>query len=342
MIIRLTVLERLLHRLHLLPTPIMDAFGGIIFGRVLTIAVRRGLFEAVADRPRSVHEIAEATRFHPRAVELMADAFLTGGYLQRKGSCYLVSDDARTWLLRRSPQYIGNLVQYFETLYTRWGNFEHSLDHGSPARAYFDLFSEEDWRIYVYGMRDLAALLLPHLEPKLVLGGVPTSLLDLGGSHGMYAISLCRRYPTLHAIVADFPSALAHTRGFAAAEGMTERITTLAGDFRHAAFPSNLDAVLMFNVIHGFQEEENRELIVRARGALKPGGKLFILDQMKDTRRRSQLGALVPLLVGLNLLNEIGGTVYEAGDVMRWCSAFTSVRGHRVRLPGIVLVEAVR
>ncbi len=48
MILKLTFLERLLHRLHILPTPIMDAFGGIIFGRVLTIAVRRGLFEAVA------------------------------------------------------------------------------------------------------------------------------------------------------------------------------------------------------------------------------------------------------------------------------------------------------
>ncbi len=48
MILKFTLLERLLHRLYILPTPIMDAFGGVIFGRVLTIAVRRGLFEAVA------------------------------------------------------------------------------------------------------------------------------------------------------------------------------------------------------------------------------------------------------------------------------------------------------
>ncbi len=322
--------------------PIMDAFGSIVFGRVLTIAVRRGLFEAVASQARSVEEIAETTRLHPRAVEVMAEAFVAGGYLRRKGMHYLISEEGKTWLLQRSPHYLGNLVHYFETLFTRWQWFEHALEHGKPSQPYFDLFTEEDWRIYVWGMRDLARLVLPHVEQKLTLRGRPTSLLDVGGSHGLYAMSFCRRYPTLNATVVDFASALFHTRKIAAAEGMAERITTLEGDLRQVPFPSNLDAVLMFNVIHGFQQDENRELVNRAHAAVKPGGKLFILDQMTDGRRRSRLATLIPLMVGLNLFNEIGGTVYEVGDVERWCSAFTSIHRHWLRLPGVVLIEAVK
>lgn len=342
MFVKLTFLERLLHRFRLLPTPIMDAFGGIIFGRVLTIAVRRGFFEATADKAQSVQSIAEATRFHPRAVELMAEAFVVAGYLRRTASGYCISDEGRKWLLRASPHYIGNLVRYFETLYARWERFEHALDHGTPARPYFDLFSEEDWGIYVYGMRDLARLLLPHIESRLVLHGQPTSLLDLGGSHGLYAMSLCRRYPTMRATVADFGRALVHTRTLAEAEGMSDRLATLAGDFRQLPFPSPLDAVLMFNIIHGFQENENRDLIARTHAALRARGKLFILDQMKDAKRRSRLGTFIPLMVGLNLLNEIGGTVYAVEEVVRWCSSFTSVRRHVLRLPGVVLLEAVK
>jgi ubiquinone/menaquinone biosynthesis C-methylase UbiE len=342
MIVRLTLLERILHRLHLLPAPIMDAFGSIIFGRVLTVAVRRGVFEVVASASRSVKEIAEATQLDARAVGLMAEALCAAGYLQREGTGYIASAEGKKWLVQSSPHYLGNLVRYFETLYSRWERFEYALEHGKPERPYFDLFTEEDWRVYVYGMRDLAKLLLPHVESRLVLHGTPESLLDLGGSHGLYAIELCRRYPTLRAVVADFAPALVHTRQIAAAEAMTERIAVLEGDFRHVPFPASLDAVLMFNLVHGFRDDENRSLITRAYAALKTGGKLFILDQMQDGRRRSQLATLIPLMVGLNMLNEIGGTVYAVEEVERWCSAFSSVRHHRLRLPGVVLIEAVK
>ncbi len=320
----------------------MDAFGSIILGRVLTVAVRRGLFELVAQGPRSVKEIAEATHLHARAVALMADSLCVAGYLRREGARYAASTEGKKWLVQSSPHYLGNLVRYFETLYARWERFDYALEHGAPERPYFDLFTEEDWRVYVYGMRDLAKLLLPHVESRLVLAGTPTSLLDLGGSHGLYALALCRRYPTLHALVADFAPALLHTRQIALAEAMADRVTTLEGDFRQMPFPSHLDAVLMFNIVHGFGEEENRELIARAYAALKTGGKLFVLDQMQSERRRSQLAALIPLMVGLNMLNEIGGMVYRVEEVERWCSSFSSVRHHRLRLPGVVLIEAVK
>ena len=51
MILRLTLLERALHRMHLLPVPVMDAFAGVLFGRLLCIGVRRGIIEAAAGAP---------------------------------------------------------------------------------------------------------------------------------------------------------------------------------------------------------------------------------------------------------------------------------------------------
>ncbi|HEX9656631.1 MAG TPA: hypothetical protein VGB89_06930 [Bacteroidota bacterium] len=53
MILNLTLIERL-HRFCLLPMPIMDAFGGVVFGRVLTIAVRRGAAPDLSRLQRSL------------------------------------------------------------------------------------------------------------------------------------------------------------------------------------------------------------------------------------------------------------------------------------------------
>jgi len=342
MVLNLTLLERLLHRLHILPTPIMDAFGGVIFGRVLTIAVRRGVFEAVATHSLSVEEIARATQFHSKGVELIADAFVVGGYLKRVGEKYIISEEGKKWLLQSSPHYLGNLIHYFETLYSRWGSFEYSLEHGHPERSYFEVFTEKDWETYVYGMRDLAKLLLNEVKPKLILPNNPKSLLDIGGSHGLYAIECCRRYPTLHATVMDFELALRHTSEIVKAEGMSERISVLEGDFTKNELPPNQDCILMFNIIHGLSEEENQRLIAKSFDALNAGGRLFILDQMKEKKSRSGLAEFLPLMVGLNLLNEIGGNVYAVDAVKGWCSGFSSVNKHTLRLPGVTLVEAVK
>ncbi len=341
MILTLTLIQRLLHRLHLLPTPIMDSFGGIIFGRVLTIAVRRGFFEAVGVEPRTIKEMSGATGLNQKAVKLIADSFVVGGYLERVEEKYIISGEGKKWLIKSSPTYLGNLIAYFETLYARWANFEYSLENGHPQQAYFDGFTDKDWRVYVYGMADLARLVLGEVGPKLVLNN-PKSLLDIGGSHGLYAMECCRRYPSLHATIMDFSPALRHAAEIAASEGMSSRVNMLEGDFTANELPINQDCILLCNVIHGFDEKENQRLIDRAFAALNTGGKLFILDQIKNTTRASGLGAIVPLMVGLNLLNEIGGNVYNVDEIKTWCKRFSSLRIHKLRLPGVMLVEAVK
>jgi hypothetical protein len=101
---------------------------------------------------------------------------------------------------------------------------------------------------------------------------------------------------------------------------------------------------LLFNVIHGMTEDQNRELISRALAALRPGGRLYILDQMKwPGRGGTRLSRFIPQMVGLNLVNETGGTVYDVGRVKEWCGVASNLRQWPLRrMPGVSLVEAER
>jgi ubiquinone/menaquinone biosynthesis C-methylase UbiE len=342
MIINISLVERLLHRLHLLPTPIMDAFGGVVFGRALTIAARRGVFEAMADAPHTVAEVARVTNLSAKGIELLLQSFEVARYVRAVDGSYSLTSEARKWLLKDSRFYIGNLIQYFETLYTRWGYLESSLEHGTPPRTYYEGFTGEDWRVYVYAMRDLARLLLDEVMRMMNLQGSPQSLLDLGGSHGLYAMECCRRYPSLRATIIDFAEALHHARGIVEEEGMGSHVQLLAADFTAIRLPMSQDCVLMFNVVHGLSEEENNALVQRALQALKPGGKLYILDQLREEKGRTGLSRFMPLMVGLNLLNEVGGTVYTFEQVRRWCADAVTVKRIHLRMPGVSLVEATR
>ncbi len=339
MVLRFTLLERILHRLHLLPTPIMDAFAAVLFGRALAIAVRRGLFDALASSPMTVEQIDSVTHLHPRALGLLLEACVTGGYLDHHRESYCLTAEGRKWFCKDSPQSLVNLVAYFEMLYTHWADLETSFEHGAPRRLYYETFNEDEWRIYVLGMKDLARLLMPRVIGRIMPGREARSLLDIGGSHGLFSIECCRHRPGLYATILDFAPALAHASDFARESGVAERVELRAGNFLAEPLPAQQDTVLMFNIIHGLSEAENRVLVARAIAALRPGGRLFILDQMRgETSRDSLLSRFIPLMVGLNLLNEVGGTAYSVGQVASWCEGHR-VRWLKLRLPGVTLAE---
>jgi SAM-dependent methyltransferase len=343
--------ERLLHRLHLLPAPIADAFGNVLFGRALTIAVRRGVFEALASDAHTPGEVASMTGLSPAGCELLLASFAVAGYVDKRRSRYALTREARRWLLNSSPHFLGHLLRYFETLHVRWTYLEHSLEHGVPPKPYYESFTEDDWRVYVYAMRDLARLLIGQVMVRITLPNLPRSLLDLGGSHGLYALACCKRYPTLSATIVDFPAAICHTAGIIAEDNAGDRIKLWPADFTKVDFPRDQDCVFLFNVIHGLSEKENHKLIGRAVDALKKGGRLYILDQLREDEggnhpafsvRSGGISRFIPLMVGLNLLNEIGGTTYHFEQVKEWCRDVSRIRRMRLTAPGVSLVEIVR
>jgi SAM-dependent methyltransferase len=139
----------------------------------------------------------------------------------------------------------------------------------------------------------------------------------------------------------DFPQALETARRDALETGLAGRLAFLPGDFMEHSFPPGQDVVLLFNIIHGFSREANRSLVRKALDALRPGGRLYILDQFTALQKGSRVARFIPLMVGLNLLSEIGGTSYGIDDVKEWCGPGAAVRRKRVGLPGVGLVEVV-
>ncbi len=289
-------------------------------------------------------EVAGALGLPGQSAGLLLSSLHAGGYLKKRGGCYSLSPQASKWLVRRSPSYLGNFLGYIELLQGRWMNLEESLRKGTAAKAYPSAFSPEEWRIYTDGMMDLAGLLMPAAMPLLSLPPGARSLLDLGGSHGLYSIELCTRYPGLSATIADLPPVLERTREIVAGHGLSDRITLLECDMTLSHFGvERHDAILMFNIVHGFRPDDNLTILAAARTALKNNGALFILDQFESERSHGE-ERLLPLMVGINLLNEAGGNVYRKETVLEWCSAagLSPAGSHRLSLPGVGLLKLVK
>jgi 2-polyprenyl-3-methyl-5-hydroxy-6-metoxy-1,4-benzoquinol methylase len=189
-------------------------------------------------------------------------------------------------------------------------------------------------------MRDLAGLVADDVVGSLRPPSSPRRLLDIGGAHGVYAATFCRRYPSLAATVLDLPPVALIGAELSKGADPDLHIEFRAGDARRDDLGSDYDIVLLFDVLHHFPVQEARELVGRAIAALRPGGMITVLEPTRAPRP-SQFAALLHLHY---FLASRGG-VFAPETLASWLAAAgcREVRSRSLRrAPGLSLFSAYR
>src|SRR3954471_13277463 len=78
----------------------------------LRAAIELDVFSLVAAGRRTVAELAEACRAAPRGIRILADYLTILGFLRKHGDRYELTDDARVFLDRASPAYVGGAARF--------------------------------------------------------------------------------------------------------------------------------------------------------------------------------------------------------------------------------------
>jgi SAM-dependent methyltransferase len=271
------------------------------YARAITAATRLGLFDALSGGPRSAEAVAQTCQTDPRATEKLLNLLVTMKYVAHRDGSYTLARHTRRWLLADASGSIRDLILMKEL---EWGWIDHMesfVRHGQPLDVH-GAMSTHDWGVYQRGMRAQANLLGSLVARRVPVPAGATEMLDIGGSHGHFSVVLCRRHPGLRATVLDLPQAVEHAAPLLEREGMGDRVVLRAGDalsdgMGDAAF----NLILMFSLVHHFDDATNRLLVRRASRALRPGGYLVIGDALRPRSpgRGGQQGAFFDLYFAL-------------------------------------------
>src|SRR6266478_4322559 len=115
---RFTVREQIGARLHRFPLAIYDAFPAVLFGRMLVLSVRTGVFDALERNPLLRKELSARLNLPTASLELILPALAQAGYLREAKGMYHLTPESRKWLVRSSPHYLGNFLAYIELLHS--------------------------------------------------------------------------------------------------------------------------------------------------------------------------------------------------------------------------------
>jgi hypothetical protein len=116
-----------------------------------------------------------------------------------------------------------------------------------------------------------------------------------------------------------------------AAAGLSDRISTVGGDFFKDPFPK-ADVITMGMILHDWNLEKKMQLIRAAYDALPPGGALVAIEALIDDARRENVFGL---LMSLNMLIEFGDAFdYSGADFRKWCGEVGFQRFEVLHLAG--------
>ncbi len=265
----------------------------------LHAAVKLDLFSTIGDKVLDADEIAQLTNADSRAMGMILNALCAMGLLCKKGETYRNTEDARTFLCKESPRYVGYMIMHHHHLMESWMRLDEAVLSGESVYPLMIQHDEESRReSFLMGMFNLAMGIAPELVPTLDLSG-KTRLLDLGGGPGTYAIHFCKHNPQLTGTVFD----LATTQPFAeqtiAKFGLTDRVKFSPGDFHNDDLGGPYDVAWLSHILHGESPEDSSKIVAKAADALEPGGMMIIHEFILDDTRN---GPLFPALFSLNML----------------------------------------
>jgi hypothetical protein len=299
------------------PAPIVRLSTAYWDSQALLTANRLRIFDFLADGARTADEVAAGLQLDPRSTGLLLRACVGLGFLTESGQRFQNAPVAATFLVSRSPAFMGNVIGYSDQLYAAWGHLEDAVRSGKPAVPAQTYLGDDTarTRAFVQAMHERALGIARALVPMLDLSG-RRALLDVGGGPGTYSVLLTERFPGLRAEVLELPGVAAVARELVAAAGAQDRVTLRDGDYRSSDFGSGRDVVLMSGMFHRETAQTCRELVKRAAACLDPGGLLVVSDVFTDA------GGCQPAfaaMFGLNMmLTAPDGGVHADADVKQW------------------------
>jgi SAM-dependent methyltransferase len=308
------LLERVVMRLGVVPRPMIETQMAFTLARVIQAGVELGVFEELEKRPATSAEVAERLGTDPFATDKLLFALAAGHYLQLRNGRYEVTKLTRRWLLGENN--LSDKLRFQQQEWEWLGQTEEYVRTGKPLELH-EMTDPEIWDSYQRGMRAMSAAFSGEAVKRMPVPKGARDMLDIGGSHGLYSVGLCRRHDGLRAVVLDLPAAVEKAAPLLAAEGMGDRVVHRAGDVLADDLGEEVfDFVLIAQVVHHFSDEQNRALAAKVARALRPGGVYSILDAFRPSEP-GESGQLPSLLEFYFALTSQSGT-WTPEEMAEW------------------------
>lgn len=262
-------------------------------------AAELGIFDALSSGQKDLAGITEACQTKAKPTELLLEALRTIGVIEQYGDDYALAA-----VMRVVPPEMRDLGDHY------WRHVADFARTGQSIPAMEDVAQDErDYQVHATTDQWMLTPAALDVVKLLDIGNARKNLniLDIAAGHAVWSLTVAHHDPESKVTAVDDAETLALTEKTAADIGLSERLTTIAGDFREVDFPpSEFDLAIAANVTHLLDVDGVLWLFRKIFAALKPGGELAVIDIFAGQEKGNLHRALKTLAAALRTRH--GGT----------------------------------
>lgn len=252
--------------------------------QAIALGLELNLFTALRETEtgQTPEALAEALGLHAPYVRIWCESAYAFGLLEQTEGVYRLVPGLDTVLLDRDhPRYLGAFALGFTTHlhddFLRYndafatGSIHAFQDHGVDFSAWVARLTHPMQRLVV-------SRILPEFFGDLLKAGA--HVLDVGAGAGQFLFKLAEAYPNGSYVGVEVdPHGAQMGQREIEKRGMKERVTLLQKKVEDLERPNEFDLATMFEVLHELPVKERPAVLKATFDSLRPGGKLFILDE---------------------------------------------------------------
>jgi len=277
--------------------------------RVITVAGRTGILDALADREATPDEISSELDLDPLATGKVIRSLVAQGLVEVDGGRYRLSELLSPYF-GTSGAGFGPFLEHLHSMYERWGeNLEPWLRGKKWSTA---PRTPEEIARFGAAMQAMGSQQARRVADELEFSGVAT-MLDVGGGWGHFAKAFITVNPELEATVLDIPQVAEAAPASIIGTEFEGRLSWIGGDYLETDYGSGYDLVLLANILHQELAPQAAEIIRRAATALAPGGRVVVVDFAIDDAKQDHL---LGTLFAINMRSF--GDTYSEPELTRW------------------------
>ena len=311
----------------------------------LKTAIDLELFTAIDEGAETAAAIGKRCSASERGTRILCDYLVTIGLLSKSGDSYRLAPESAAFLSTRSPAYLGTTAQFLMRPELRQ-NFDALTaavrQGGVPPDAHNTIAADNP--IWVDFARSMMPMMVPAAQviAGLVAGPAsgPLKVLDIAAGHGLFGITIAQRNSRAEIFAVDWKAVLTVAEEHARAAKVADRFHTIAGDAFVVEYGSGYDVALVTNFLHHFDHDTCTRFLKKIHAALKPGGRVVILEFVPNPDR---VTPPIPARFSLTMLAGTprgdAYTLAEIEDQLRQ-AGFGAVSTHALPTPELVVTAA--
>jgi hypothetical protein len=271
--------------------------------QAIAVAAEFGIADLLKDGPRSAADIARAANVSEDGVYRLLRALGSVGLFAETGERRFRLTPLGKRLRTDSPEAIGGYARFVghESTWQPWGELRHSVHTGEPAFDHvfampiFEYYAKMPQAAAVF---DAAMTSISTFESQAVVAAYDFSdvgtLVDVAGGHGLLIAAILKANRKIGGILFDLPHVTAGAPAVLQSRGLVDRCQIVSGDFFESV-PEGGDAYMMKHIIHDWDDERAIQILMNCHRAMRPGGKVLIVDAVIPTGNAAHFGKLLDL-----------------------------------------------